>query len=129
MRKETIRRLTTLCTLAACALDRLGQREEWPEDDELGDRCPTRPELILAAGSDHDQGHVCRIPRGCIDATFLNAVLPFAFNQARRHNEPLSLVCVAIDRLGGIQELLGRDAVDHLVRNVAETVASLDPSQ
>ena len=60
-----------------------------------------------------------------LDATFLNAVLPFALNQARRHNEPLSLVCVAIDRLGGIQELLGRAAVDQLVRSVGETVASL----
>ena len=42
------------------------------------------------------------------DATFLNAVLPFAVGQARRHGESLSLLCVAIDRLGGICELLGK---------------------
>ncbi len=59
------------------------------------------------------------------DATFLNAVLPFAFGQARRHREPLSLVCVAIDRLHGIQELLGREVADGLVRCVGETVGSL----
>ena len=59
------------------------------------------------------------------DATFLNAVLPFALSQARRHREPLSLLCVSIDRLGGIRKLLGRAAVDGLVRTVAETVASL----
>ncbi len=59
------------------------------------------------------------------DATFLNAVLPFALNQSRRHNESISLVCVAIDRLGGIQELLGSGTADRLVRSVADTVASL----
>ena len=59
------------------------------------------------------------------DATFLNAVLPFALSQARRHLEPLSIVCLSIDRLRGIQDLLGRAAVDRLVQNVGETVGSL----
>src|SRR5262249_27321485 len=59
------------------------------------------------------------------DATFLNAVLPFALAQARRHREPLSLLCIEIDRLNGIQELLGRATADRLVRSVGETVASM----
>src|SRR5262249_34987905 len=59
------------------------------------------------------------------DATFLNAVLPFAINQARRHLEPLSIVCVSIDRLRGIQDLLGRAAADRLVRNVGDIVGTL----
>ena len=35
LRKETIRRLTTLCSVGACALERLDRREEWPENDDL----------------------------------------------------------------------------------------------
>ena len=34
-------------------------------------------------------------------------------------------MCVAIDRLGGIQELLGPGTADRLVRSVADSVASL----
>jgi len=59
------------------------------------------------------------------DATFLNAVLPFALSQAHRHREPLSLVCVAIDRLHGVEELLGRAVADSLVRYVGEMVVPL----
>ena len=123
LKKETIRRLTTLCSIGACALERLDRREEWGGDDDSAitadlagaDFTPnagrTRATFVATA----------RLQ----DATFLNAVLPFALNQARRHNEPLSLVCVAIDRLGGIQELLGAGTVDLLVRSVAETVSGL----
>ena len=64
-------------------------------------------------------------PKMLHDATFLNAVLPFAVGQAQRHREPLSLVCIAIDRLHGIQDLLGRAVADSLVRSVGETVMSL----
>ena len=122
LRKETIQRLTTLCTLAACALDRLGRHEEWPGDDKPG-HVGDWDGVDSAPGA--DQAKASFVNTTLLDATILNAVLPFALNQARRHNEPLSLVCVAIDRLGGIQELLGRVAVDHLVRTVGETVASL----
>ncbi len=59
------------------------------------------------------------------DATFLHAVLPFALGLSRRHGEPLSLLCVAIDRLSGIQELLGRDTVDRAVRNVGSHIAAM----
>jgi diguanylate cyclase (GGDEF)-like protein len=123
LRKQTIRRLTTLCAMGACALESLARREEWPGDDELAtatvaaspDFAPYGPRTGAAFGAT-TRSH---------DATFLNAVLPFALNQARRHNEPLSLVCVAIDRLGGVRELLGTGAADRLVRDVADTLASL----
>src|SRR5262249_39209142 len=59
------------------------------------------------------------------DATFLNAVLPFALGQSRRHGEPLSLVCVQLDRLGAIRDLLGPSLADRLVHELGETVASL----
>ena len=62
------------------------------------------------------------VPR---DATFLNAVLPFALAQARRHGEPVSLVCVQPDRLGAIRNLLGPAIADDLVLDLARTVASL----
>jgi diguanylate cyclase (GGDEF)-like protein len=59
------------------------------------------------------------------DATFLNAVLPFALAQARRHREALSLLCVGVDRLAAIQNLLGPALSDRLVEHVGKTVASL----
>src|SRR5262249_11419748 len=59
------------------------------------------------------------------DATFLNAVLPFALSQARRHREPLSIVCIAIDRLSAIKQLLGKPESDRLVRRVAEVVGTM----
>ena len=55
----------------------------------------------------------------------MNAVLPFALSQARRHREPLSIVCVAIDRLSAIKQLLGEAESDRLVRHVAQTVGGL----
>ncbi len=123
LRKETIDRLTMLCTLGACALERIDYRRQWPEQS---DRLATSEEL-------HDPSRDAGRPTGTSsasntrlhDATFLSAILPFALNQARRHNEPLSLICLAIDRLTGMQELLGRRMADHLVRSVGETVASL----
>jgi diguanylate cyclase (GGDEF)-like protein len=60
-----------------------------------------------------------------LDATFLNAVLPFALGQARRHGEPLSLLCVAVDRLAGIHELLGHDTALRAVSEVGAHVADL----
>ena len=109
--------------MARCALERLGSREEWSGDNHLADPADS-------AGADLAP-HAARTGATFVatarlhDATFLNAVLPFALNQARRHNEALSLVCVAIDRLGGIQELLGPGTADRLVRDVADTLTSL----
>ena len=122
-KKETIRRLITLCRIGACALERLDRCEEWPECDELPN--PTdSPGSDLAPNAARSAATFVATTR-LHDATFLNAVLPFALNQARRHNEPLSLVCVSIDRLGGIRELLGPGTADRLIRSVADTVASL----
>jgi diguanylate cyclase (GGDEF)-like protein len=59
------------------------------------------------------------------DATFLNAVLPFAISQARRHGESVSLLCVAIDRLGGICELLGKANADRAVDLVGQQIAGM----
>ncbi len=59
------------------------------------------------------------------DATFLHAVLPFALGLSRRHGEPLSLLCVTIDRLSGIQKLLGKDSADRAVRNVGAHIAAM----
>ncbi len=58
------------------------------------------------------------------DATFLNAVLPYALGQAKRHREPLSLLCVAVDRLSAIRQLHGDEVADAAVRRVAETVGA-----
>ncbi|MFI5456669.1 MAG: GGDEF domain-containing protein [Isosphaerales bacterium] len=123
LRSQTIERLTTLCTMAASAMECLGHHAEWPRHgafehpaDALGapparnaaqSTPPLRPSILLQ------------------DATFLHAVLPFALNQARRHREPLSLLCVAIDRRNGVQELLGRAEVDRLIRHVGEITCSL----
>jgi diguanylate cyclase (GGDEF)-like protein len=123
VRRETVRRLTTLCTLAACALERLSQFAAWPEPHDAAEESGHAGLPAVSGGS--VTGALAGVTDGLHDATFLNAVLPFALNQARRHHEPLSLLCVAIDRLAGIQELLGHDTADHLVNSVAGTLASL----
>jgi diguanylate cyclase (GGDEF)-like protein len=118
LKPETIRRLTTICTIAACAIESVGRHPEWLYDD-LEHAASLRSGLASPI-TDPDQ------PAAVLhDATFLNAVLPFALNQARRHRESLSVLCVAVDRLAGIQELLGRAAVKRLVRDVGAVVGSL----
>lgn len=123
LRKETIQRLSTLCRIGACAIQRLDQSEQWPGEDDLAMRADSAG-ADLTSNADRTGARFVATTR-LHDATFLNAVLPFALNQARRHNEPLSLVCVAIDRLSGIQELLGPGTADLLVRSVAETAGGL----
>jgi diguanylate cyclase (GGDEF)-like protein len=59
------------------------------------------------------------------DATFLNAVLPFALGLAKRHGESLALLCVAVDRLGGIRELMGKESADRAVDAVGRQVAAM----
>jgi diguanylate cyclase (GGDEF)-like protein len=123
LRSETVRRLNTICTIGASALDRLCLQEEWPWDDDVAHLSDPRG-VNSDQGSAKTEGSIPQAAR-LQDATFLNAILPFALSQARRHLEPLSIVCVSIDRLGGIQDLLGRAAVERLVRNVGETVGKL----
>ena len=98
--------------MAACALENLTQRVDWDwkGGNEPGGDVPSRPDEESPAG-------VIR------DATFLNAVFPFALGQAKRHREPVSLLCLAIDRLGAIKDLLGLDAVNYLVQQVCQVVA------
>ena len=109
--------------MAACAFERLGMPGTWPEDFhvEASEQDSPGVGVFHGIGPADAAAGTAKLH----DATFLNAVLPFALAQARRHNEPLSLLCVAIDRLSGIQELLGRHTADHLVQSVASTVASL----
>jgi diguanylate cyclase (GGDEF)-like protein len=94
-----VRQLTTLGTIAAAALAGL---------DSCG------PALV---DPDREPTTILR------DATFLNAILPYALGQAKRHHEPVSLFCVAIDRLRAIEQVHGRAEVDAAVRFVAETIA------
>jgi len=123
-RRQWASRLNTICALAACALKSLRPGQECPGEGAAGplvNTCSDSNGTVGAGESD------CGVyyPKMLHDATFLNAILPFAISQAQRHREPLSLVCVAIDRLSGIQELLGRAVADSLVRCVGEMVVSL----
>jgi len=123
LRSQAIERLTTLCTIAASAMECLAGHAEWPRDDDR-----KHPGDAPSAPPDRNAAQTASPPRPTIplqDATFLNAVLPFALNQARRHREALSLLCVAIDRQSSVQELLGRAEVDRLIRHVGEITGSL----
>jgi diguanylate cyclase (GGDEF)-like protein len=123
-RSELIRCLNTIYALSACALEALRPGQKWPGDgtpDLVAEAFPDSPGT-MGCGHVDCGGHY---PKLVHDATFLNAILPFAIGQAQRHRESLSLVCVAIDRLHGIQELLGRAVADRLVGCVGETVISL----
>jgi diguanylate cyclase (GGDEF)-like protein len=124
--EEARRRLDSVCTLAACVLETRLSQGEWagragdgPGEDGPGGApattCGAQPQ------AHRRPGHAAPVVR---DATFLNAVLPFALGQARRHRESVALLCVAIDRLGAIRGLLGPEAADHMVREVAATVSS-----
>jgi diguanylate cyclase (GGDEF)-like protein len=119
LRNDVIDRLNTLCTMAACAFDSLGRRPVCPDDDEL------LLDEMRSTQSARNAGRPSRPSVLCHDATFLNAVLPFALNQAKRHRESLSLLCVATDRLSSIQDLLGRAEVNRLVQHVGQTVGKL----
>ena len=93
-----IRRLTTLCTLAAAArLALTSARTAAP---------PRRPEPVEELR----------------DETFFRTFLPYAVATARRHQEPLSLLCIAIDRFAGIEGLLGRELAEASLRPVARTI-------
>ncbi len=99
--RRLVHRMTTLCVLAAAAERSL--RADRPVDPDAG------LETIVALR----------------DATFLNAVLPYAVAQAKRHREPLSLLCVGIDRLAAIHELHGPEVVRIAVQRVSDTIVKL----
>jgi diguanylate cyclase (GGDEF)-like protein len=122
-RRVIRRRMAMACTVAACALEGARHHAEWgwgrgdvhdgepsghlTGDDESGMRAPHQPRDVVR------------------DATFLNAVLPFALEQSRRHGEPVSLVCVKLDRLGAIRDLLGSSLADRMVHELGEIVGSV----
>jgi diguanylate cyclase (GGDEF)-like protein len=123
----TVMRVETLCAVATLALQRL-KSGEFRQPRSL----PVGSESLGMNGVESDR--VCsRVPKPMSDehavlpmlqdATFLNAVLPFAVGQARRHGEPLSLLCVAVDRLKGIRELLGVSQAEKAAHNVGQHIA------
>ncbi|MFO0950272.1 MAG: GGDEF domain-containing protein [Isosphaeraceae bacterium] len=57
------------------------------------------------------------------DATFLAAVLPYALAQAKRHREPLTVMCVEIDGVAALTRSHGPSAVADASRRLAESVA------
>jgi diguanylate cyclase (GGDEF)-like protein len=116
---EEIRRLTTIATIAACAMEGLGLFTDWPEVR------PSRDDQPIAPSDDRASGVLDHPAISLQDATFLNAVLPFALSQARRHREPLSIVCISIDRLSAVKQLLGKVESDRLVRHVAQVVGTM----
>ena len=97
--QRVVRRLTTLCAMAAAAERGL----------HAGRRA--RPETPAEASA------------AVRDATFLNAILPYALSQARRHREPLTVFCVEVVGLPALRRSLGREAADAAVGRVAEAVA------
>jgi diguanylate cyclase (GGDEF)-like protein len=117
---ETLRRLTTACTLAACALENarwLAASTGEAQEHDHGRLSPSDAEASVRPLGER--------PGVVRDATFLNAVIPFALAQARRHREPASLLCVQLDRLRAIRGLLGQEVVDRLIQDLARTVASV----
>jgi diguanylate cyclase (GGDEF)-like protein len=121
---EWVRRMSTICAMARLAMRNLHADVDWPGDVDDGS------ELGVADSIDAARNVIGRVrdprPRAELrDATFLNAVLPFALTQARRYREPLSIACVEIDRLSGIQDLLGRGTADRLVWQAGEIIAGM----
>lgn len=97
--RRVVRKLTTLCAMAAAA--------------ERGMHASSRARLEAPV----EQSAAVR------DATFLNAILPYALSQAQRHRELLTVFCVEIDRLGALSQSHGSDVADLAVRRVAESIA------
>lgn len=122
------RRLETLGSLASSAFDRLddpARVEEGAPSEPVGVRAPARrTDVADKVAEETDLGFYPSAP-AVHDATFLNAVFPFALSQARRHGESLTVLCVAIDRLSGIRDLLGPDQVDRTVRHTGVKIATL----
>ena len=101
--KRLVRRLTTLCAMAAAA--------------ERGLHAGARRARAEAAAPTAEASAAVR------DATFLNAILPYALSQAGRHREPLTVFCIELDRLAALHQSHGPIAADAAVRRLAEAVA------
>src|SRR5215218_7847476 len=59
------------------------------------------------------------------DEAALNVILPYALAQAERHREPVSLLCVGVDRLEAIRRLHGAGLAEAAVGRVAETIGRM----
>lgn len=97
--RRVVRKLTTLCAMAAAAERGL----------QAGRRAKTETPVEVSAS--------------VRDATFLNAILPYALSQAKRHREPLTILCIEIDKLSALGQSHGLDVSERAVRRVSEAVA------
>jgi diguanylate cyclase (GGDEF)-like protein len=123
-RRKRARRLKTLCALAACALQSLSAEQSCPASakwQSCWETFAAEKQSEESEESDSELYHSSVLH----DATLLHAILPFALGQAQRHREPLSLLCIAIDRLHAIRELLGRGTAEGLVQLVGDAIVSL----
>jgi diguanylate cyclase (GGDEF)-like protein len=123
--EATLLRMGTLCSLAASAIDRLELQFAMAGQERSNEhQCyPFPDEPWSEFGDKLDRDGQPAMP-SVQDATFLNAVLPFLMGQARRYRQPLSLICVAVDRLNGIRDLLGLDQADRAVHEVGLRIAA-----
>jgi diguanylate cyclase (GGDEF)-like protein len=117
-----VQRLTTLCTIAASALENLRYHEEWSKHSRLSD--PDEFNGKLSFTFDTARPATTPVCSSLRDATFLSAIFPFALSQAQRYRESLSVLCVGVDRIGGVRELLGQEVVNRLLERVGQIVAS-----
>jgi diguanylate cyclase (GGDEF)-like protein len=96
---RVVRRLTTLCAVAAAA--------------ERGLHAGRRARIEASS----EGSAVIR------DATFLNAILPYALAQAQRHRELLSVFCVEIENSRELYQSKGTESACAAVQRVAKAVA------
>jgi diguanylate cyclase (GGDEF)-like protein len=118
------RRLETLGAMAATALARLDADPRGGDGASPAVAARRTDDLAEKAAEETELGYYPSAP-AVHDATFLNAVFPFALSQAKRYGESLSVLCVAVDRLSGIRELLGPDQVDRTIEHTGRKIATL----
>ncbi len=122
--EATLLRMGTICSHAASAMDRLELQISMDGEGRTnGNQCCQFPDEQDCELGDELTGGGQRALPNVQDATFLNAVLPYVMIEARRYREPVSLICVAVDRLNGIRDLLGIAQADRAVREVGLHIA------
>ena len=128
-------RLRTLCSMATMALDRLDRQasnggsvaDALHIDESAKATTPhdslSNPASLVSIGT--PSGDSATALKVLQDATFFHAIVPYALAQARRHGEQLALLCLSVDRLNGIHELLGRGKADEAVQRTGFQVATM----
>lgn len=116
-RESVLRRLGKLGMIAGRVLDRIETRDLATPPRAISS--PSRAATASGRGA-----NPWSAISGIHDETFLNAVLPLFFNQAKRHGEPLSILYVAVDRLEAIRSLLGAELADQAAHGVGRAIAS-----